>query len=321
MVGVKRDSRVWLVGVIMVAVLLVLSGCSAGGQPAAKQGDAGAAAVANAAPGTAPAGGEVPTVNSTDFKDFVINQTLLDGSLTKIQKAGVLKVGTSADWPYAFTDEKTGEFKGIDADILKEVVKMLNIKSFKVEVVPFDGMIPGLLDGRFDVIIDSLHQTPKRNKVVAFSTPIYYYSEWLIVKKGNPKNLHQLSDLKGHSVGAMLGSNYSDWAHEIAGVGEVKDYKSWPEEVADLQSGRVDAVIHDQPIAAASIKDHPEWTIELASGYVPKQLKNPSGYSVQTFRPGDNQLRDAWSRAITYLQDNGTMAKILQNLGLTDYNN
>ena len=44
-------------------------------------------------------------------------------------------------------------------------------------------MIPGLLAGRFDVVGDSIHCTKARAKVVDFSFPTYYYSEWLVVRK------------------------------------------------------------------------------------------------------------------------------------------
>ena len=110
----------------------------------------GAPAVSKAAASAAE-----PTINSS-FKDFTLPKFHADDSLVKIQQKGELQLCTSNDWPYSYLDEKTNEFSGIDADILRFVTKMLNIGKITVNTVPFDGMIPGLLDGRFDIVGNSI---------------------------------------------------------------------------------------------------------------------------------------------------------------------
>ena len=77
-------------------------------------------------------------------------------------------VGTSNDWPYSFLDPKTNEWTGLDGDIIKYIAKMLKIDKIDVQTVTFDGLIPGLLDGRFDIVGDSIHYTKNRSKVVNF---------------------------------------------------------------------------------------------------------------------------------------------------------
>src|SRR5690348_859166 len=111
-----------------------------------------------------------------------------DGSLERVQKRGELIIGTSNDWPYSYLDAKTGAFSGIDADIIQAAAKLLNIKKVTVQTVPFDGLVPGVLSGRFDMVGDSIHFTPERAKLVSFSFPTYYYAETLVVKKGSKIN-------------------------------------------------------------------------------------------------------------------------------------
>ena len=88
-----------------------------------------------------------------DFDTSIENFTLpvfdADDSLIKIQSRGELVICTSNDWPYSYIDTESSEFKGIEADILQLCTKILKIGKIKVETVPFDGMIPGLLDGKF----------------------------------------------------------------------------------------------------------------------------------------------------------------------------
>ncbi|HUN46520.1 MAG TPA: transporter substrate-binding domain-containing protein, partial [Stellaceae bacterium] len=125
----------------------------------------------------------VPPVDTT-FKDFVLSNVGCDDSLAKMQAKGELVVGTSDDWPYSFYPPNSQEWSGLDADIISYVAKMLKIPKVTVQTAKFSGLIPGLLDGRFNIVGDSIHWTLARSKVVEFCFPTYYYSEWLAVKKG-----------------------------------------------------------------------------------------------------------------------------------------
>lgn len=266
-----------------------------------------------------PAAAATPTISSS-FKDFTLPKFQADDSLVKVQQKGELNLCTSNDWPYSYLDEKTKEFNGIDADILRFACKMLNIGKITVNTVPFDGMIPGLIDGRFDIVGDSIHYTVSRAKVVDFTFPSYYYSEWLVTKAGVSGKLTSIADMKGKSCGALLGTNYAEWIQKTPGV-TYKGYKTWPAMAQDLQNGRLDSAVHDQPIIAASIKDHPEWGLKLAEGYVPHQLKNPAGYSRWAVRQGDVQFRIGMDAALQWMEDQGEMGKILSKWGLSGYNN
>src|SRR4029077_12802016 len=141
-----------------------------------------AALVGVAAPHVARAAA-MPEVDSS-FKDFTLPNSSCDESLLKIQHKGEIVVGTSGDWPYSFFPANTTEWTGLDADIIRYVAKMLKIPKITVQTTPFSGLIPGLLDGRFDIVGDSIHWTLGRAKVADFCFPTYYYSEWLAVKKG-----------------------------------------------------------------------------------------------------------------------------------------
>jgi len=289
-----------------------------------RNGGIGGAAALVAATGTAIApsparANEQPPVDPS-FADFVLPKINgNDDSLEKILKKGVLVAGMSQDWPYSFIDDKTKEWSGLDADILKLVQKMLKIPKFDVQTLTFDGLVPGTLSGRFDMVADSIHYTKARAKVVGFCFPTYYYAETLVVAKGNPQNIKQLADLKGKRIGTLTGTNYMEWLGEISGVTPTP-YTDWVQMLPQLAIGRLDAVLYDQPVMAATIKDHPEWKVEMVEDYVPKTEKNPNGYSRYVFRQGDIQLVSAVSAAIEWLEYNGEIKKILTKWGLTGYN-
>lgn len=261
-----------------------------------------------------------PPVDDKDYPDFtLIKINSDDDSLAKIQQNGLV-VGTSNDWPYSFLDSKTNEWSGLDADIINYIAKMLKIPNVKVQTVTFDGLIPGLLDGRFGIVGDSIHYTKNRSKVVNFCWGTYYYAEALVVPKGNPHNLHQLSDLKGYTVGTLLGTNYAEWLQGVPGV-KFQGYKDWAQIIPELAIGRTDAALYDQPVVAALMKQHPEWKIQIVDDYDPHTFKNPVGYSSYAFRQGDIQWLTAFSSGVQWMQYNGKMKDVLSKWGLSGYNN
>jgi polar amino acid transport system substrate-binding protein len=256
----------------------------------------------------------------TSFKDFVLSKLPCDDSLVKLQTKGELVVGTSDDWPYSFYPPNSQEWTGLDAEIIKYVAKMLKIPKITVQTVEFSGLIPGLLDGRFDIVGDSIHWTIARSKVVEFCFPTYYYSEWLAVQKGNPKKIHGFGDMKGKKIATLNGTNYAEWLRGVDGI-DLTVVKAWQEVIQDLVLGRVDGIIYDQPVLAQSFKDHPEWPLELVSDYEPRTFKNPVGYSRYAFRQSDAQWCNAFSGALEWMQDQLEMKKILTKWNLTGYNN
>ncbi len=283
-------------------------------------GVGGAAALLAAAAGTAPAHAADQPAVDPGFADFTLPKINGgDDSLAKVLKKGVLVAGISQDWPYSFIDDKTKEWQGLDADILQTVAKMLKIPKIDVQTVTFDGLVPGTLSGRFDMVADSIHYTKARAKVVAFCFPTYYYAETLVVAKGNPLKLRQLADLKGKRIGTLTGTNYMEWLGEVSGVTPTP-YKDWVQMLPELNLGRLDAVLYDQPVMAATIKDHPEWKVEMVEDYEPRTAKNPNGYSRYVFRQGDIQLVSAVSAAIEWLEFNGEVLKSLNKWGLSGYN-
>jgi polar amino acid transport system substrate-binding protein len=285
-----------------------------------RSGAIGGAATLLAAGTARTAAAAPPSVNDTDYPDFsLVKINGGDDSFAKIQKKGMV-VGTSNDWPYSFLDPKNNEWTGLDGDILHYIAKMLKIDKVAVQTVTFDGLIPGLLDGRFDIVGDSIHYTKNRSKVVNFCWGTYYYAEALVVPKGNPHKLHQLADLKGYTVGTLLGTNYAEWVQAIPSV-KFQGYKDWAQIIPELAIGRTDAALFDQPVVAAQMKDHPEWKIEMVEDYDPHTFKNPVGYSSYAFRQGDIEWVSAVSSAIEWMQYNGKMKEILSKWGLSGYNN
>jgi polar amino acid transport system substrate-binding protein len=100
-------------------------------------------------------------------------QQLSSGSvIEKIKQDGVIQIGLSLFRPWSMRD-LDGELVGFELDVGRKLAEDMGVE---VEFVPtsWDGIIPALVSGKFDVIISGMSITPQRNLTVAFSDPYAY---------------------------------------------------------------------------------------------------------------------------------------------------
>ncbi len=95
-----------------------------------------------------------------------------------IKKRGVLKIGLSVFVPWSMRD-LNGELIGFELDVGRKLAEDMGVE---VEFIPtsWDGIIPALVAGTFDVIISGMTVTPQRNLTVNFSEP-YAFSGMTIL--------------------------------------------------------------------------------------------------------------------------------------------
>jgi len=108
-----------------------------------------------------------------------IQQDLQENStIEKVIRSGKLRVGMSTFVPWAM-QSKTGEWIGFEIDVAKKLAADMGVE---IEFVPtkWEGLIPGLLTGKFDLIIAGMMGTPQRALKINFTSP-YDYSVMNIV--------------------------------------------------------------------------------------------------------------------------------------------
>lgn len=98
-----------------------------------------------------------------------------------IKKDGVLRVGLSIFTPWSMRD-KNGELIGFELDVGRALAEDMGVD---VEFVPtaWDGIIPQLVSGNFDVIISGMSITPERNLTVNFTDPYAYSGQTVLANK------------------------------------------------------------------------------------------------------------------------------------------
>ena len=72
--------------------------------------------------------------------------------------------------PYNLTDP-SGKIVGFEPDVAMDVCARMKVEC-KIIAQDWDGMIPGLQAGKFDVIMDGMSITDERKKQIDFSRPL-----------------------------------------------------------------------------------------------------------------------------------------------------
>jgi len=104
-----------------------------------------------------------------------------DSVIETIKKRGAIKIGLSIFKPWSMRD-KNGELIGFELDVGKKLAEDMGVEA---EFIPtaWDGIIPALVSGKFDVIISGMTTTPQRNLTINFTDPYAYSGLTIMANK------------------------------------------------------------------------------------------------------------------------------------------
>ncbi|MBN1857733.1 transporter substrate-binding domain-containing protein [Candidatus Bipolaricaulota bacterium] len=169
-------------------------------------------------------------------------------------------VVTDAPWaPFEMVDND-GDFFGFDIDLIRAVAVTAGF-SVEVKNVAFDAIVEMIRTGGADIGASGLTITEDRAKTVDFSVPYYQSNQAVVVASNSGLNL--VTALTGGSVvGAQNATSGLWWAEDnltAAGIDiDLRGYETYPAAILDLVSGRLDAVIQDEPASQASLAAYPD---------------------------------------------------------------
>ncbi|GGO88547.1 ABC transporter substrate-binding protein [Nocardioides phosphati] len=229
-----------------------------------------------------------------------------------IRKAGVIKVGTEAQYPpfeSLADDNKT--IVGLDPDLAAAVGQVLGVKLVYTNMA-FDGLLPALDSGRFDLVQAAVTDTKAREKQYDF-VDYFMTGQAIVVKKGNPDKIAGVDDLCGRSVAVLKGStqlkmlegfNTKECADKSIMVTALPTDK---DALLQVQTGRADATFTQDAVGAYNVKNIGGGNqFEIANSEA--LLPTPVG---MVFDKQDSQLRDVLSAAIAEVIKSGAYEQIL----------
>lgn len=222
--------------------------------------------------------------------------------LSQVKQRGYIEIGTEGVYaPFSFHNSQN-QLTGFDVDLATAVAKQLGVKADFVET-PWDGMLAGLNDKRFDMVANEVGVTPQREKIYDFSTPYITSASVLIVRKDNT-TIHTFADLKGKKSAQSLTSNFAAIAKQNGAT--IVSVQGFNDALQLLESGRVDAVVNDKLSFLTFLKEHPNAPLKVVA------TNKDASQSAFAFRKGNPQLVKAVDKALATLEKNGTYNQISQ---------
>ncbi len=210
-----------------------------------------------------------------------------------------------------------GKAAGADIDIANAITKLWGQKA-EIVTTGFDVIIPALSSKKCDAIISALTNTPERAKQVDFADYVTV-GMLMMVKKGNPANISDLSSLSGKTVAVQASTTEKDaldaqnkvFAKQGKPKISIQIFSADSDAAGALLANKVDAYFADATPVLYYMKNNPG-KFELAG---PQVAAAPEGIAT---RKGD-PLGAKFKSAIATLYANGEMQKILDKWGLSAF--
>lgn len=202
----------------------------------------------------------------------------------------VLRIGTSATRePFCFVDENRN-VTGHDGEFALRIARELN-RPIQFVDMKFSALIPALQSGKIDMIVAGMTATEERAKSVNFTKSYFQNSQVMIVRNSVIKQKKEIvsaqrtiNDFKNKRIGVLLGSTHDTYALNNLKEAVVLQYKTPPEIVLAVKTGKVDAAIYTTETLNEIFKKEPNleligdtlFAVPVAMGFNKKnnKLKN-----------------------------------------------
>ena len=234
-----------------------------------------------------------------------------------LKAKGILTAATDPSYaPNEFTDTDGKTIIGMDVDLIRALGAEMGLKVTATKA-EFNGIIPGLAAGKYDLGISSFTDNAEREKTVDFVT---YFSAGtsFFTKANGGTTVTGLADLCGKTVAVEKGTTQADDASAqsakctAAGKPAVT-VNAFPDQSGAnlaLSSGRAQLSMADSPVA--------DYQVKLSNGAF-KLVGTPYGtapYGIAI--PKKSGLAQPMLAAVKALIANGEYKKILDKWGVAD---
>ncbi|MBP2326919.1 polar amino acid transport system substrate-binding protein [Kibdelosporangium banguiense] len=288
---ISRRPRALVAAVSLATLLSAVVGCSSSGSGSAASPSSSAGAAIQADPALA----------------AMLPQSVKD--------KGYLDVASEIYPPAVIVAQQGAEPTGWDVETVRAIAATLGLKA-RFQIVPFDGIVPGLQAGRYQAAAGEIFITPERSAVVTF-VKNHVTTDSLLVKKDRDISGATEDALCGLTVSVQLGSAEAKFADSIAakcqsGGKAVMQVKTFQEQAAvnlAVSEGRADAALGSTSQIAYVVNQTKGKfkTVELPWGPT-----NATGIALARNADTD-RLAKAIEAATNKLLQDGTIKKILDS--------
>ena len=221
----------------------------------------------------------------------------------------VLRIGTEGAYPpFNFIDQ-TGKLAGFDVDIGLALCEKMQVKC-ELVAQDWDGIIPALVAGKYDVIIASMFITEERKKIVSFTKPYYAAAMTHVTAKGSDIKEFTDAALAGKAVGAQSSTTQAEYVQKMYPSADIRLYKTQDEANLDMANGRLDVMVGDViPLLTWVSTTEDGKCCELVGEPITDKAFVGDGVGMAV-RQEDNDLREKLNKALDEIVADGTYKKI-----------
>ncbi|MYL46734.1 transporter substrate-binding domain-containing protein [Virgibacillus halodenitrificans] len=196
--------------------------------------------------------------------------------------------------PFEFKED--GEYVGFDIDLINAIADEAGFK-INMETTNFDGIIPGLQTGQFDIAIAGISITDERAKKIDYSEP-YYQSGLSIGVREENEDIKSIEDLEGKTIATRLGSTSAAYIADNIEGAEASQFEQLDQAYMAVENGSADAVLYDAPNVAYYIKTKGDGLKVVGDLY------QAEDYGIAISK-GNDELVAAIDDALATLKENG----------------
>lgn len=158
-------------------------------------------------------------------------------------RAADLVVATDTAFvPFEF--KEGDKYVGFDVDLWDAIAKEIGV-TYTLQPMDFNGIIPALQTKQVDVALAGITIKEERQKVIDFSDG--YYDSGFLLMVPVDSTIKGADDLKGKTLAVKTGTSATDYAKQHFTETELRQFPNIDNAYLELQTGRVDAAMHDTP--------------------------------------------------------------------------
>ncbi|MFC6486602.1 transporter substrate-binding domain-containing protein [Nitratireductor sp. GCM10026969] len=218
--------------------------------------------------------------------------------------------------PFNYRDA-SGAILGHDVEIARQVCGALR-QSFEPMETEFAQLLTGLSDGRWQMTT-GLFATAERQKIAAFTHPIWALPDGLLVRESNPLGLigYRSVAANGAAVLAVIQDQFQHRSAVEFGVPKerLRVFQTYTEAAAAVREGYADAYASVGRAHTGFIEQNPEWRLEETS--VPVTEKPPAFGAFAAARE-DRELVAEINQALAFFLGTAEHRNMAKKYGFSD---
>lgn len=241
-------------------------------------------------------------------------------SATSATAQDVIRIGTEGAYPpWNFTDA-SGELVGFEMDLARALCERMDA-TCEFVAQDWDGIIPALINGRYDAIMAGMSINDERRERISFSHGYATTPGYLVAPEGSPllevEPLQTVEDVQAVLgdivVGVQVATIHQAFVSDVLEDIDVRLYDTQDLLNLDLMAGRVDAALADASAWQAFFATPEGEDFAYFGPPMNGEFHPVFGEGVGVgLRQADTELLARFNEAICGMQNDGSMTALAE---------